>query len=63
MTKFQKHYSTGIENLEDLATTIFVILDDLYQSDRSDRSAAPHLITARAIWFIRKIPYYIKPTE
>jgi len=31
MTEFQKHYSTGIENMEDLATTIFVILDDLYQ--------------------------------
>ena len=29
MTEFQKHYSTAIENLEDLATTIFVILDDL----------------------------------
>ena len=30
MTEFQKHYSTAIENMEDLATTIFVILDDLY---------------------------------
>jgi len=32
MTEFQKHYSTAIENLEDLATTIFVILDDLYHA-------------------------------
>ena len=32
MTEFQKHYSTSIENMEDLATTIFVILDDLYQA-------------------------------
>jgi len=32
MTEFQKHYSTTIENLEDLATTIFVVLDDLYHA-------------------------------
>jgi len=42
MTEFQKHYSTGVEDLEDLATTIFVILDDLY------KATAPAEIQRRA---------------
>ena len=49
MLELQDHFTTEIENIKDLTTTIFVIVDDIY------KEVVPSVVKARKQWNTAKL--------